>query len=138
MSTSQNVLNNLDLDLLNNSLNNNTVQVPIGVAATVCDVNANVIAKQRKAGDYTCTAKTTSQGVEDRRQETGDAESAVTRSIHSSRPGWSDPAGSCDTALRGPERRPAATSLPRWPRDAVRQVVQSTTGRELSDTGLLC
>jgi hypothetical protein len=58
-----NVLNNLDLDLLNNSLNNNTVQVPIGVAATVCDVNANVIAKQRKAGDYTCTAKTTSQAL---------------------------------------------------------------------------
>lgn len=56
-----NVLNNLDLDLLNNSLNNNTVQVPIGIAATVCDVSANVLAAQRKSDSpATCTAKTTS------------------------------------------------------------------------------
>ena len=59
-----NVLNNLDLDLLNNSLNNNTVQVPIGVAANVCGVNANVLAHQRKAGDpVTCTAKNTSTAL---------------------------------------------------------------------------
>ncbi len=56
-----NVLNNLDLDLLNNSLNNNTVQVPIGVAANVCGVNANVLAAQRKSGGpVTCTARNTS------------------------------------------------------------------------------
>ena len=56
-----NVLNNLDLDLLNNSLNNNTVQVPIGIAANVCGVNANVLAAQRKSGDLVrCTAKNTS------------------------------------------------------------------------------
>jgi len=57
------VLNDLDLDLLNNTLNNNTVQVPIGVAATVCDVNANVLAAQRKAGGASCTAKNTSQAL---------------------------------------------------------------------------
>jgi hypothetical protein len=58
-----NVLNNLDLDLLNNSLNNNTVQVPIGVAATVCDVSANVLAAQKKDGPTTCTATTTNQAL---------------------------------------------------------------------------
>jgi spermidine/putrescine-binding protein len=52
-----------DLDLLNNTLNNNTVQVPIGVAATVCDVSANVLAAQRKAGGATCTAKNTSKAL---------------------------------------------------------------------------
>jgi len=59
-----NVLNDLEIDLLNNSLNNNTVQVPIGVAANVCGVDANVLAKQRKAGSpLTCTATNTSQAL---------------------------------------------------------------------------
>jgi len=59
-----NVLNDLELDLLNNSLNNNTVQVPIGVAANVCGVDANVLAKQRKAGSpVNCTAQNTSQAL---------------------------------------------------------------------------
>lgn len=59
-----NVLNDLDLDLLNNSLNNNTVQVPIGVAAVVCDVNANVLAQQRKeTGTSSCTAENTSTAL---------------------------------------------------------------------------
>jgi hypothetical protein len=59
-----NVLNNLSLDLLNNSLNNNTVQVPIGVAANVCGISANVLAAQRKSGDpVTCTAKNTSTAL---------------------------------------------------------------------------
>jgi hypothetical protein len=57
-----NVLNNLDL--LNNTLNNNTVQVPIGVAAAVCGVDANVLAKQRKTDSpVSCTAKNTSQAL---------------------------------------------------------------------------
>ncbi len=56
-----NVLNNLDLDLLNNSLNNNVVQVPIGIAANVCGVTANVLAAQKKGDDpVTCAAKTAS------------------------------------------------------------------------------
>ena len=59
-----NVLNDLEIDLLNNSLNNNTVQVPIGVAANVCGVDANVLASQRKAGSpVTCTARNTSQAL---------------------------------------------------------------------------
>jgi hypothetical protein len=59
-----NVLNNLEIDLLNNSINNNTVQVPIGVAATVCGVDANVLASQRKADSpVSCTATTTSKAL---------------------------------------------------------------------------
>jgi len=59
-----NVLNNLDLDLLNNSLNNNTVQVPVGVAAAVCGIDANVIAHQRKDNaSYSCPATNTSQAL---------------------------------------------------------------------------
>ena len=59
--------NNVDLDLLNNvanDLNINVsqipvnVQVPIGLAAAICDVNANVLAQQKKnGGSPTCTAK---------------------------------------------------------------------------------
>jgi hypothetical protein len=41
-----------------------TVQVPIGVAANVCDVNANVLAQQRKKeGTATCTAENTSTAL---------------------------------------------------------------------------
>lgn len=58
--------NNVDLDLLNdvaNDLDINVsqipvnVQVPIGLAAAICDVNANVLAQQKKDGTPTCTAK---------------------------------------------------------------------------------
>ncbi len=34
----------------------NTVQVPIAVAANLCDINVNVLAEQVAAGDTTCTA----------------------------------------------------------------------------------
>ncbi|HUS18016.1 MAG TPA: hypothetical protein VMZ25_00020 [Terriglobales bacterium] len=40
-----------------------TVQVPVGVAANVCDVNANVLAAQKKDGGATCDAKTTSTAL---------------------------------------------------------------------------
>lgn len=40
-----------------------TVQVPVGVAATVCDVQANVLAHERKNGTAQCTAKSTSQAL---------------------------------------------------------------------------
>lgn len=39
-----------------------TVQVPVGVAANVCGVNANVLAKQ-KGGDAKCDAKNSSQAL---------------------------------------------------------------------------
>jgi hypothetical protein len=59
-----NVLNSLDLDLLNNSLNNNTVQVPIGVAAAVCGIDANALAHQRKGDSpVSCPAKNTTQAL---------------------------------------------------------------------------
>jgi len=40
-----------------------TVQVPIGIAANVCDVNANVLAQQRKAGGARCDAENTSTAL---------------------------------------------------------------------------
>jgi spermidine/putrescine-binding protein len=36
-----------------------TVQAPIGVAANVCDVNANVLAAQRRDGGAECDAEST-------------------------------------------------------------------------------
>lgn len=54
------VLNNLAQNLKVNvsdisALNN--VSIPIGLAAAVCDVNANVLAAQKKTGRPTCEAK---------------------------------------------------------------------------------
>ena len=40
-----------------------TVQVPVGVAATVCGVNANVLAQQKNAGDAACEATSSSQAL---------------------------------------------------------------------------
>jgi hypothetical protein len=42
----------------NNILDQNEViaQVPVGIAANVCDVSANVLAQQRKAGGSGCVA----------------------------------------------------------------------------------
>ncbi|UIJ73375.1 hypothetical protein [Aurantimonas sp. HBX-1] len=39
------------------------VQVPVGVAATVCGVNANVLAEQKKAGEATCDATSSSEAL---------------------------------------------------------------------------
>lgn len=59
-----NVANNIARDLdVNVSNIPVTVQVPVGVAATVCDVNANVLAQQRKDGTAECTAKNTSTAL---------------------------------------------------------------------------
>jgi len=44
-------------DLLNNNQVN--VQVPIGIAANVCGVNANVLARQRIEQPIDCTSSTT-------------------------------------------------------------------------------
>lgn len=40
-----------------------TVQVPIGVAATVCNTQANVLASDNKADGAECDAKSTSQAL---------------------------------------------------------------------------
>jgi hypothetical protein len=39
------------------------VAVPVGVAANVCDVNANVLATQANNGGASCTATSTSQAL---------------------------------------------------------------------------
>lgn len=64
-----------DVSILNNFLNNDqiaalnnlnvpiTVQVPVGVAANVCDVAANVLASQKKTGGATCAAKSGSNAL---------------------------------------------------------------------------
>ncbi|MBA3446150.1 MAG: hypothetical protein H0T56_00805 [Pseudaminobacter sp.] len=40
-----------------------TVQVPVGVAANVCGVDANVLASQKKDGAVNCDAKSSSQAL---------------------------------------------------------------------------
>ncbi len=42
--------------LVNVIIGDVTVQVPVGIAANICDVNAAVLANQLDAGDATCTA----------------------------------------------------------------------------------
>jgi hypothetical protein len=42
--------------LVNVNIENVTVQVPIGVAANICDVNAAILAEQRRAGGARCEA----------------------------------------------------------------------------------
>ena len=42
--------------LVNVLIGDVTVQVPIGIAANLCDINAAVLANQVDAGDTTCTA----------------------------------------------------------------------------------
>lgn len=66
------VLNNLAQNLKVNvsdisALNN--VSIPIGLAAAVCDVNANVLAQQKKTGTPTCTAKNSSSALQKAVQE---------------------------------------------------------------------
>ena len=66
------VLNNLAQNLKVNvsdisALNN--VSIPIGLATAVCDVNANVLAGQKKMGAPTCTAKNNSSALQKAVQE---------------------------------------------------------------------
>ena len=59
-NVANNLARNLSVDVSNIPV---TVQVPIGVAATVCDVNANVLAKQMKDGGAKCDAQNTSTAL---------------------------------------------------------------------------
>lgn len=54
---------NISLQALNDAIKDNTVQVPVGVAANVCDVSANVLAQQAKDGTAECEAKQTNQAL---------------------------------------------------------------------------
>jgi type 1 fimbria pilin len=61
-----NALNQSQIDLLRNAnievLNDNTVQVPINVAATLCDIEVNAIASSNDQGNKSCSA--TAEGAE--------------------------------------------------------------------------
>ncbi len=59
----KNFLNNDQISALNNLSVPVSVQVPVGVAANVCGVNANVLAKQKKTGAATCTARNGSKAL---------------------------------------------------------------------------
>ncbi|HVM23356.1 MAG TPA: hypothetical protein VM308_08690 [Sphingomicrobium sp.] len=59
----KNFLNNSQVSVLDNVSAPITVNVPVGVAATVCDVNANVLAQQAKRGGATCDAKNGSRAL---------------------------------------------------------------------------
>jgi hypothetical protein len=63
VSLLNNFLNNTQLAALNNVSLPITVQVPVGVAANVCGVNANVLAQQKGTGTATCTAKNGSRAL---------------------------------------------------------------------------
>ena len=64
VSILNNFLNNDQISALNNLSVPVTVNVPIGVAANVCGVNANVLAKQKKGDDpVTCTARNGSKAL---------------------------------------------------------------------------
>lgn len=63
---------NVDISVVKNDIANDlnvevididTVQVPVGVAANVCGVTANVLAKQMQDGEAECQATTTSQAL---------------------------------------------------------------------------
>lgn len=46
--------------LVNVQIGDVTIQIPVGIAANLCDVNANVLAEQNKMGPTTCTAQSSS------------------------------------------------------------------------------
>jgi len=63
VSILNNFLNDSQIAALNNLNVPVTVQVPVGVAANVCNVNANVLAQQKKAGDAECAAESGSRAL---------------------------------------------------------------------------
>ena len=56
-------LNDDQIAALNNLTVPVSVQVPVGVAANVCGVDANVLASQKKDGPATCDAKSGSKAL---------------------------------------------------------------------------
>lgn len=61
-----NVANNIaqDLDVnVQDVIDIGSVNVPIGIAAAVCGINANVLAQQRNQGDNDCDATTTNRNL---------------------------------------------------------------------------
>ncbi|MES2135806.1 MAG: hypothetical protein V4502_01935 [Pseudomonadota bacterium] len=58
-----NFLNQTQIAALNNLSLPITVQVPVGIAANVCGVNAKVLAQQKGTSAATCTAKSGSRAL---------------------------------------------------------------------------
>jgi len=52
-----------DIDVDVSTLNEDVIEVPVGVAANVCGVDANTLAQQKNAGEAACEATTTSQAL---------------------------------------------------------------------------
>ena len=76
VSILNNFLNNDQISALNNLSVPVTVNVPVGIAANVCGVNANVLAAQKKTGAATCDAKTGSKAL---------AQNVITQKLHQKR-----------------------------------------------------
>jgi hypothetical protein len=57
--------------LVNVVLTDTTIQVPIALAANICDVDVNVIASQATAGDTTCTALANAEANDPGRRDNG-------------------------------------------------------------------
>ena len=60
-NVANNIAKNINVEVSQVPVN---VQVPVGVAANVCGVNANVLAQQRKAGEAACQATSTSTALD--------------------------------------------------------------------------
>ena len=60
-NVANNIARNLSVDVSQIPV---TVQAPIGVAATVCGVAANVLGEQKGSGGATCTAQSTSTALD--------------------------------------------------------------------------
>lgn len=63
VSVLNNFLNDAQIQALNEVGVPVNVQVPVGVAAAVCGVDANVLAQQKKTGDAACTATNGSRAL---------------------------------------------------------------------------
>ena len=63
MTILQDFLNDSQVAALNDIGVPVNVQVPVGIAANVCGVDANVLASQKKAGDAACGATSGSQAL---------------------------------------------------------------------------
>jgi hypothetical protein len=59
-NVANNLAQNLDVNVSNIPV---TVQVPVSVAAAVCGLDVNVLAKQRQDGQRRCTAESTNDAL---------------------------------------------------------------------------
>lgn len=60
-NVANNIAKNINVDVSQIPV---TVQAPIGIAATVCGVGANVLGQQRGSGTASCSASSTSSALD--------------------------------------------------------------------------